>query len=269
MNGSIDKWKQTSNASTGAATHYTANVITVSPFAGGKTCYVSVGGFVYLAEKNKVWQIDPATATSQLYLEVDRDYVINAMTFIGDRFYIYGSNGAHGKQWLWNGVKLVTGVAASVGQLALINWYDRPIVNVANINNVDYAFVGDFAKRSLYQVSGYSPALLAKSKEVGTFKDKKFMFRPYDTNSIETIGQVVYVPGERCIYSYGKETNGMPDSIVRSFSVPCYQNDGQDSISMLFYNDRDSTLTVGYRHENGNTVIGRWNMLENGTRQPI
>lgn len=157
----------------------------------------------YLGTANKVWFVDTSAgawgATNVLSIQTSEEII--AMTDIGDQIIIYANIGSSGKQYYWSKIDNSTS--------RTINWYDRPFINVANINNVDYAFVGTASKRQIYIASGYTPQLVKTSipreyTSGGTPDIKRLFFNPNKTNNIETMTQRIFVPDDvGNIYSVG------------------------------------------------------------------
>lgn len=114
------------------------------------------------------------------------------MTDIGDQIVIYVNTGSGGKQYYYS--------KAEQSQYRTISWYDRPFINVANINNIDYAFTGTDQKRQVYIASGYQPQLVKTSIPYNfdlASGVKRLFFNPNKTNNIETMTQRVFVPDDQ------------------------------------------------------------------------
>ena len=121
---------------------------------------------------------------------------------------------------MWTGSSQLTG-----GGLTKIRWNDKSIINAVNVNNVDYVIVGDNVKRALYKVNGYNPELMYQSPPINVGNDSfdpKFFFRPDSTNAVTNQANVIFIPADGCIYSFGYEYPFMPQSAVRQFVYPGY-----------------------------------------------
>ena len=105
------------------------------------------------------------------------------------------------------------------GNLPKIRWYDKPIVNVANINNVDHVITGSTYKRALYRVNGIQPELLYQSPFISDSYSDRFNLSPDQTNAIETISNLIIIPSPYALYTFGHINPGTPDSMVRQFSI--------------------------------------------------
>jgi len=172
--------------------------------------------YLYVGSGNKVYRMDMSTSwyASVTALTIDIGYTVKAITYIGDRFYIYASNGIDGIQYLWTGSSVITW-----GNLAKIHWYDKPIINVANLNNIDYVVCASGTKRSMYKVSGYQSQLLYQSDFIQNSYLSRFNFAPNETNSIETVSNIIYIASDHCIYTYGHINPWVPESLVRQFTI--------------------------------------------------
>lgn len=250
-NGKIDTWtlsNSTSEKDTGITTGwYTANYADIWVSVPQKLPYIIDSGYLYVWVNNKIYKLDLTTAgfpvTTALTLDVW--FIIKGITQIGDRFFIYSSDWVMGIQYMWTGSSTLTG-----GNLTKIRWYSRPIVNVANINNVDYLVIGDTIRRSFYRVNGYQQELLYQSKRSVNDKDTKFMFLPDFTNAIETVNNVIYMSSDWCIHSWWHQNPGMPDSMVREFTfqsaagspATVVQSSPDNTQLYLFYKDTSNNI---------------------------
>lgn len=212
------------------------------------SAYIIDSWFLYLWVWSNIYKLDLSTSwyPSVKVLSLDIGYNIKGITQIWDRFYIYSSNGSDGMQYLWTGSTIITW-----WWLTKIRWKDRPILNVANINNVDYVITWTQKKRALYKVNWYQPELLYQSKFVSNSFNDRFIFKPDSVNSIETISNIVVIPADWCIYTWGKVNPWMPDSLVRKFTLhwnspTCLYTDEWDSYNLYYFNS-DSNNIYGYQ----------------------
>lgn len=178
--------------------------------------YIIDSGYIYICNSNNVYKLDLTTAwyPAVKILTVDIWFTIKAITQIWDRFYIYASDWVMWIQYLWTWSNVTTW-----WWLTKIRWYDKPIVNVANINNIDYVIVGDNTKRALYVVNWYQPQLLLQSKFIQNSYNDKFVFKPDAVNWIETISNLIFIPADNCIYTYGKINPLLPEACVRKITL--------------------------------------------------
>jgi len=155
------------------------------------------------------------------------------MTDIGDQIVIYVNTGSGGKQYYYS--------KAEKSQYRTISWYDRPFLNVANINNIDYAFTGTDQKRQVYIASGYQPQLVKTSIPFNfdlASGVKRLFFNPNKTNNIETMTQRVFVPDDQGnIYSIGNVIPGLPTSVHKQFTVV-------GSVNTLYFNELSGMFLI-------------------------
>lgn len=146
-------------------------------------------------------------------LILDPWYTVVAMTEIWDQVIVYASDWSMWKQYFWDWVSWQVD--------RVINWYDKPIQNVANLNNVDYVITGTTWKKQLFVASWYQPEKLYSSKYLaGSYNFIKFNFNANYTNAIETVENLIIIPDvDWNIYIYGSRIPGLPATIQRELNV--------------------------------------------------
>jgi len=172
---------------------------------------LTIGNEIHIGNGNEITSIDITTTTwtASTTVTIDHWYTIVGLTKIGDQIFIYASNGAIGKQYLWDWTTLAP--------TRSITWYDKPIQRVINFNNIDYIVVKTANRTSLWMVNGYQPQLICQSNFI-YWNNDKFSFNASYINSFETIGTKFLIPGENgYIYSYGNLYPWFPQSILREF----------------------------------------------------
>lgn len=223
-----------------------------------------VDWFFYLWDSNKVYKFDPASAFSlSSTLTLDVWFTVKALTKIWDRVNAYATDDSKWMQWLWNGQNLATWWNATN-----IVWYDKPILNVANINNVDYVITGDSNKRAFYRADWYQATLINQSKWYrSTTVNEKFFFNPDFTNWIETIGNVIYFAGNGQIYAWGTYFPWFPESTTRQITFQSANRPTVIQSDTVWAN-----LYYFYQNSSGKNIRSRqyipdgvWHSLDPGT----
>lgn len=208
-------------------------------FDSSKCPYLIQWNFLYITAWNwsnhNVHIIDISDNSAWVVLDfiaLDRGYKVSYMSNIWDQIIIYATNWDHWKQYFWDG--------QSESYERHIDWYDRPILWWATINNVDYVITWTWRKRELYQVQWYQAQKLFETDVyVSNQSWDKFYFdlSYWISNLIETIWDTLILPAQEYIYKFGNNKIGLPKNITRDriWGFP----------NILYYNDKNSdVLTI-------------------------
>ena len=195
-----------------------------------------------------VWSCD------ETFLALDRWFDIRYMSNIGDQIVIYATNGNMWKQYFWDWI------SATFDRH--IDWYDRPILWWASINNIDYVITWTSRKRELYQVQGYQANKLFETDVyVNNTEAEKFFFDPESggSNTIETIWDTLLLPWQWYFYKFWNNKIWLPKNITRE-KVFWY-------INLISYNDTFSdNLTICTQSSSYNWTfqyfIVNWNIRQ-------
>jgi hypothetical protein len=155
--------------------------------------------FIYIWTWSKVYVVD--TSASSWVLDSTLDLIswqIRWLTKIWNQFNIYVNLWESWRQYIWAWVWAEDFIEE-------INWIDRTILNVANMNNVDYVVCEDW----LYQATWYQPIVIYN----------RFFISEY-TNAIETYQNKIYIPWFNCIYSYESLKAGFPYQMTTEVIIP-------------------------------------------------
>lgn len=215
-----------------------------------KSKYLIQWNFMFVSWENRVYTIntESATWTEDQILLLDYGYNVTYMSNIWDQIIIYATDWKNGKQYFWDWI--------SIWYERYIDWYDKPIIWWATLNNIDYVVVGTNFKRELYVVNGYQATrLYATDVYTNTFLSSKFFFAPDYANTIETIEQTIIIPWVWQIYKYGNNNVGLRPAITRDIVFPS-DNTTNSNISTIFYQDGFSTdLFIYYLDWDNNNRI--------------
>jgi len=173
-------------------------------YSGG-VLYCSCGNSTY----NNVRSINTTTSiwSESDFVSLDYWYNITYMSKIGDTIIIYANNWSQGKQYFWDWV--------SQAPDRVIDWYDKPILWGATLNNTDYIVTWTNVRRELFMVNGYQPQLLYET-DIYTFntEQEKFFFTP-SVNWLETISNTIILPWNSQFYKFWNNKIGLPVNIMR------------------------------------------------------
>jgi hypothetical protein len=199
-----------------------------------KSPFLVRGNFLYVVwwngHSHNIFTIDVSIdpwAVLSSYLTIDRWYDIVYMSNIWDQIIIYASNGSIWKQYFWDGQSETYDYS--------IDWYDRPILAWASINNIDYVVTWTTTKRELYQVQWYNAIKISQSELTSNTEFENFYFDPTSgwANIIETISDTLILPAQWHIYKYWNNKIGLQKHFTKHKT---YWN-----ICALYYNDSLST----------------------------
>ena len=181
-----------------------------------KSPYLVLNGTLYVVWWNDKWHnVFPIDITSSTrvelvdFLSLERGYEVTYMTNIWDQIIVYTSNWTHWKQYFWNGI------GSSPDRV--IDWYDRPILWWATLNNIDYVITWKWNRRELYQVQWYQANKIHQTDiNVTNTEASKFYFTSsWWSNVIETIWDTLVLPASWYIYKYWNNTLWLPKNITR------------------------------------------------------
>jgi len=206
---------------------------------------------IYIGNGNVITQIDTTSSTwvASTVLTIDKWFVIRGLTKIGDQIFVYATDWAITKQYLWDG--------ASTAADRVITWYDKPLQRVISWNNIDYLVVKNSSRSSLWLVNGYQPQLLFQSDYITNSSEDKFSFDCDYVNSIETIGtKFVFSSGSEDLYTYGTYTNGFAPSIVREYNYV-----GSKITNIYYAEEISNNLFFFYSSSKSGTFKNYWASL--------
>lgn len=188
----------------------------------------------------------PPTFTASLdFLALDRWYDVRYLTSIWDQIIVYTSNWDHWKQYFWNGI--------DNAPERVIDWYDRPILWGATINNIDYVLTWTFRKRELYQVQWYQAQKLFETDvAVKNQWEAKFFFDTENwwSNLIETIWDTLVLPAQTYFYKFWNNKIGLPKNLSRvrlwGFTNLIHYNDKNSDRLIICSQTSGYNWTFGY-----------------------
>lgn len=192
-------------------------------------------GYMYVWGNGVVDAIEITSGTWARAFTLNIPWDCRAITKIWDQIFVYSSDWLNWYKMSWDWV--------SAFPLYIQKWADNPIMNVANIDNVDYVITGNDGLlnqyRRLYLSAWYEKQLLSVSDFIINNK-QLFNFYPVKTNAIETYWNVIYIPWTNTIYTYWTNKGSLPSALGRDI----YIDENIDEITALsIYNN---TLYIWY-----------------------
>ena len=134
---------------------------------------------IYLATWSNIYTINATLFTLENTTSLLTGWQVRWITKIWDQFNIYTNYWTSSKQYIWDWNWILVNNQ--------IDWYDRTILNVANVNNVDYVVCDDW----LYIANWYQPTCLIQRTFISDY-----------TNAIETYKNKIFIPWYKCVYTY-------------------------------------------------------------------
>lgn len=141
--------------------------------------FITFAWKIFIASWSNIYIINGTLFTLETTVSLLSWWQARWISKIWDQFNIYLNYGQSSIQYIWDGV--------SDTVYNIINWYDKSILNIANINNIDYVVCEDW----LYIADGYQPTCLYQ----------RFFISEY-TNAIETYRNKIFIPWYKCVYTY-------------------------------------------------------------------
>jgi hypothetical protein len=210
---------------------------------------------IFISSWNSIYSIKTSLSTwleDSVAFTINTGYDITYISNIGDQIIVYSNNGTSWKQSYWDWVNTLASW--------FIDWYDKPIIWGATLNNVDYLVVWTNFKRALYMWNGYnSPPLYETDIYSTTYKKSKFFFSPVWPNSIETIGNIIIIPWIWQIYKQWIKKIWLPTSITRDFILWSINNRTSD-ISCIIYQDSFTASLFLYYQANYSWTLSNYEL---------
>lgn len=242
------------------------NAISTSKTFNETAPYIVYSNIIYVWNGTKVTTIDMTTWTPDIQdvITIDNDFTIVWITRISDQFYIYATNGSNSRQYMWN---WIDGSADRI-----ITWVDKPIMNVANFANVDYAIVWTTRRQWLYLVNWYQLQPIIVTDDYIS-NDDRIYFNSNSINNIETIWNKLLISWDKWIYAYWNRTPWINPALIKQFlhnwwwiTNIFYSESLENSVYAYFYwtlSDTNETSTTGnYRIQ---IYFPEWNGQEEFT----
>lgn len=207
----IRRWNNTTSPITTAAS-YLATLTDTSDY---RAIYLD-WPFLYVWGNKITYCIDCSTSTWVVYKTVTIPWVCRAITKVWDQIFIYTNdwNNWYKCSWDW--------VAAF--PLYIQKWADNPVINVANMGNVDYVitWAGSLDQtqkyRRLFMSTWFEKQLISGSEFITNTK-QLLNFNPVESNAIETYWNVIYFPWTNVIYTYGSTKKALPPSLSKEIVI--------------------------------------------------
>lgn len=232
---SNDLWVGSGGANISLEVQLSADIWWWSSFFYDISPYISKGSILYVVWWNtaghNVFWIDTTTTpwtVNTNYLALDRWFSVSYISTIWDQIIVYATNWDHWKQYYWDWFSQYPN--------RVIDWYNRPILWGATINNIDYVITGTQSKRELYMVNGYQPVRITAT-DIWIFdtEREKFFYDMNWTNTIETIQDTLVLPGDWQIYKYWNNKVWLPKAITRDkifwkVNLVYYNNANSDNL---------------------------------------
>ena len=205
---------------------------TLSNPVGQKVKYLTSGNFIFFFYWRYISVVDTTSSTwvETETITVDRDLTITWVTRIWDQVMVYGTKWLHGRQYFFTTPWLLWWDTFE----RVIDWYDKPIVDAVNFNNIDYVFTRDRSwNNNMYEVQGYQARRLYKSTRFGNNdRQNKFMFwvdafLNVWPNVLETSQEELFIAWNGNLYRFGNKHPWLPRSIVRDALYPSDWDWGQ------------------------------------------
>jgi hypothetical protein len=209
-NGSIDIWTYDANALDLWMSTRVANKLTWLTVNYYFAPFYLYANNLLLATWSNIYRINLTTWTLTTTSTVLIWWQIRWITKIWDQFNIYVNYWGSSKQYIWNWLDDLPSNE--------INWYDRVILNVANINNVDYVVCQD----GLYLANWLQPQILYKRTFISEY-----------TNAIETYKNKIYIPWYKAIYSYQVTKPWFPYNLSKELVLPITDWQGVSCMTSL------------------------------------
>lgn len=135
-------------------------------------------------------------------------------------------------------------------------WADNPVINVANMGNYDYIItgIGEFDEnkyRRMWYSEGWNKTLMYWSDYIN-YSKQLLNFNPFNTNAIETLNNIVFIPSIDTIYWYWNIKASLKTSLSKDIVIP-----NSDRISALYVLDQ-SNVYVWYYEEDGWTTTFKY-----------
>lgn len=172
--------------------------------------------FLYVWGNKITYCIDCSTSTWVVYKTVTIPWVCRAITKVWDQIFIYTNdwNNWYKCSWDWQ----------SAFPLYIQKWADNPVLNVANMGNVDYVitWAGSLDQtqkyRRLFMSTWFEKQLISGSEFILNTK-QLLNFNPIESNAIETYWNVIYFPWTNVIYTYGSTKKALPPSLSKDIVI--------------------------------------------------
>ena len=213
---------------------YSYNVSSYTKTFNAKAPYIVINNFIYIWNWNKIVEVDTTTDTWILtdVLTIDLDFTIVWISKIWDQVFIYASNWATSKQYLWDWVNNYVE--------RTITYIDKNIVNIANFWNQDYIITQTSSSKKswLYVINGY----WLQKLYLNTINSNPYLERIYFDvnyiNAIETIWNRLVIPWLWWIYTYWNHTEGLPMALTKEYTY------NWNWITAMSYNESNSNKLV-------------------------
>lgn len=189
------------------------NITSQSQAFNEKAPYIIINNFIYVWNGNKITEIDTTTSTWVFtdVLTIDLDYTIKWITKIWDQIFVYASNWASSRQYLWDWVTTTPSTS--------ITWVDKNCVNVANWANQDYILTKTAYSNKiwLYLVNWYKLDKIFENTQNDNAYLERIYFDASYTNAIETIWSKLIIPWVEWVYGYWQHTPWLPTALSQDF----------------------------------------------------
>ena len=212
-NWSIDTWIYNSSSNDLWLSTLTSNVITWLTINNDFAPFNIANWKIYLATWYKVYTIDILTFTLESTLEILTWWQIRWITKIWNKFNIYANYWDNSQQFIWDWISWAPDY--------VINWYDKAIQNVANINNIDYVVCENW----LYIANGYQPKTIIQRTFLSNF-----------TNAIETYRNKIFIPWYWWVYTYQFDKPWFPWNFSTELILPTI--DWNQNVSCMKLNSK-------------------------------
>lgn len=159
---------------------------------------------------------------------------IYAITQVGTNIYVWCNDWVNTTQYIWSwfnsGIKDPSWLLLPTTPNQKLTYTDMPVRNVALLGNQHYwwASKSDYSIKQVLIGESYAPQLYIKSAypsfPLSSNQDNDNNRMAITTafeqslNAIETLGDIIYLPGEWCIYGFGRYFPGQKYSFSRDFS---------------------------------------------------